>query len=107
MELMAAGRAPFIMVTDSEGNARLVQAELHHITGRETLRGNDFFSGSEMDGALIEIASTVHDDFDRQLHIGNPSFRRDGDGRKTQDAAQYEKFRAEYWKHRAKKFRGP
>ena len=78
---------------------------LHHLSGEETHHGSVYFTGVEKDGSVVEIASTVHDTYSGQLHIGGSSFQRDPDGEKTEDAVKYEKFRVEYWKNRAKKFR--
>ena len=105
LELMDQGKAPFVAVVNSDGCATLVQVELHHVSGEETQHGSKYFTGSERDGTLVEIAATVHDAYTNQLHIGNSSFRRGVDGEKTEDAAKYEKFRSDYWKQRARRFR--
>lgn len=105
IELMEQGRAPFVYVTNPDGSKSLVPVELHHLSGEETHHGSVYFAGAEKDGSIVEIASTVHDTYSGQLHISGSSFRRDADGEKTEDAAKYEKFRSEYWKRRAKKFR--
>lgn len=105
VELMEQGKAPFVLVTNADGSKKLVPVELHHLSGEETHHGSVYFNGSEKDGSIVEIASTVHDTYSGQLHIGASSFRRDADGEKTEDAAKYEKFRSAYWKRRAKKFR--
>lgn len=104
LALMKEGKAPFISVTDANSSARFVPVELHHLSAEETRHGSVYFTGSEQDGSLIEIAATVHDDYSRQLHIGGPSFRRDAENSKTADAAKYDSFRSTYWKHRAEKF---
>lgn len=105
LELMEQGKAPFVLVTNADGSKELVPVELHHLSGEETHHGSVYFTGVEKDGSVVEIASTVHDTYSGQLHIGGSSFRRDPDGEKTEDAVKYEKFRVEYWKNRAKKFR--
>lgn len=105
LELMDQGKAPFIAVVNSDGSTTLAQVELHHVSGEETQHGSMYFTGSERDGTLVEIAATVHDTYTNLLHIGNSSFRRGADGEKTEDAAKYEKFRSDYWKQRARKFR--
>lgn len=105
LELMDQGKAPFVAVVNSDGCTTLVQVELHHVSCEETQHGSKYFTGSERDGTLVEIAATVHDSYTNQLHIGNSSFRRSVDGEKTEDAAKYEKFRSDYWKQRARKFR--
>lgn len=76
LELMDQGKAPFIAVVNSDGCTTLAQVELHHVSGEETQRGSMYFTGSERDGTLVEIAATVHDTYTNQLHIGNSSFRR-------------------------------
>ena len=104
IELMRDGKAPFVQVRDETGKPVLVQVELHHVSGRETLRGYGFFAGEERDGTMLEIPATDHDKYSRQIHLGTPSFRKDGEGRKSFDADKYEKFRRQYWKDRAKQF---
>lgn len=104
IELMRDGKAPFIQVRDETGRTVLVQVELHHVSGRETLRGHKFFAGEERDGTMLEIPSTDHDKYSRQIHMGTPSFRKDREGKKSFDAKKYEKFRKQYWKDRAKQF---
>lgn len=106
LDLMKKGNAPFVWVTHSDGSKSLVQVELHHLSGEETHHGSTYFTGSESDGSIVEIASTAHDAYSKQLHISGPSFRRDADGNKTEDGAKYENFRSAYWKHRAQKFNG-
>ena len=103
LELMEQGKAPFI--SNPDGTAKLVPLELHHLIGDETIRIAKYFSGAVKDGSLMEIASTIHDKYDYQMHFGTPSFRKDCDGEKSADAVKFEKFRVIYWKHRAKKFR--
>lgn len=102
--LMQDGKAPFVKVEDGTGTPVLVQVELHHVSGRETLRGHEFFAGEERDGTMLEVPATDHDKYSRQIHMGTPSFRKDGEGRKSFDAEKYEKFRKQYWKDRAKQF---
>lgn len=104
LDLMRAGKAPFVTVTHADGSKSLVLVELHHLSGEETRQGSAYFTGSERDGSLVEIASTTHDAYSSQLHMGNPSFRRDAHGNKTEDAAKYEAFRSAYWMHRAQKY---
>jgi len=105
LELMDQGKAPFVAVVHSDGSTTFAPVELHHVSGEETQHGSMYFTGSERDGTLVEIAATTHDTYSSQLHIGNSSFRRGADGKKTEDAAKYEKFRSDYWKQRARKFR--
>lgn len=103
-ELMEKGNAPFVPVKDEKGNIRLVPVELHHLTGEETRKGSEYFTGKPRDGSLVEITTTTHDQYDGVLHWDHPSFRNDGKGGKTRDGAKYNKFREEYWKWRARQF---
>ena len=104
LELMKAGKAPFILAANSDGRQVLVPVELHHLTAEETCHGSTYFTGAERDGSLVEIAATTHDAYSSQLHMNDTSFRRDADGNKTEDGAKYENFRKAYWKHRAEKY---
>lgn len=104
LNLMRSGKAPFIALTHADGSKSLVLVELHHLSGEETRRGSAYFTGAERDGSLVEIPSTTHDAYSSQLHMGSPSFRRDAQGNKTEDATKYDAFRSMYWKHRAQKY---
>ena len=108
MELMLDGKAPFVKSTDANGQTQYVQIELHHLSGRETLRSSQYFGSGFADGSLVEIASTVHDKYDSILHIPKnrgESFRVDTlTGGKSEDAKKYDNFRKGYWKHRAEEF---
>lgn len=104
LELMRAGKAPFILHTYPDGSTALVQVELHHLTGRETVHGSQYFSGKDTDGTMVEISSATHDLYSKQLHLGTPSFRRGKRKQKTADGAKYDSFRSIYWKNRAAKF---
>ncbi len=97
-QLMARGRAPFVM----RDSGVLAQVELHHLTGVETQYASEFFNGKKMDGTLIEIPSDLHDKYSRQIHIkGHKSFRVDTlTGKLSFDAYKYHKIRAMYWKDR-------
>ena len=106
LELMKKGNAPFVWASASDGRQTLVQVELHHLSSEETHHGSTYFTEKESDGSLVEIASTTHDAYSKQLHIPGPSFRHDGEGNKTADGAKYNNFRSAYWKHRAQKFNG-
>lgn len=106
LKLMANGNAPFVWVTDSNGNRYLVQVVLHHLSGQETQYGRTYFTGEESDGSLVEIASLTHTHYTKILHIPGPSFRRNKNRSKTADDAKYNNFRSAYWKHRAQKFNG-
>lgn len=103
LELMRDGDAPFVRYTYADGSTGLVQLELHHLTGEETLHGSRHFQGVDKDGSIAEIFDVTHDRYNRQLHLGTPSFRRGVRKEKTADGAKYEKFRGTYWKNRAEK----
>jgi len=90
--------------------------ELHHLTSEERNRSSLFFNGEDKEGALVEIQSSKHSKYKKQLHAinePNNSFRKrtdtivSEDGTisrqrvKTADAEQYERFRPQYWKDRA------
>ena len=105
LELMRQGKAPFIPHTMEDGTVVLAQVELHHLTGKETQHSSRFFrDGQDLDGSMMEISHLTHDKYDRQLHLGTPSFRRGRRKEKTADGAKYDSFRRSYWKNRAKKF---
>jgi hypothetical protein len=105
LELMRQGKAPFIPHTMEDGTVVLAQVELHHLTGKETQHSSRFFrDGQDLDGSMMEISHLTHDKYDRQLHLGTPSFRRGRRKEKTADGAKYNSFRRSYWKNRAKKF---
>ena len=106
LALMEEGKSPFVPISNADGSTTLVPVELHHLTGQETQHGSGYFTGLEKDGTLVEIFAPTHDAYTKQLHIGEPSFRRDADGNKTEDAAKYEKFKSNYWKLRAAKIKG-
>ena len=106
MELMENGGAPFVLVKDDSGNVTLVPVELHHLDGRETISGAEYFTGDRRDGSMVEIPCTVHGEYSGILHIGgHSSFRVDAEGKKTRDAAKYEAYRKKHWKERAQRFR--
>ena len=101
LELMRAGKAPFIPHRLADGSIVLAQVELHHMSGEETQHGSQYFRGEDIDGSMVEISHLTHDKYDRQLHLGMPSFRRGYRKQKTEDAAKYESFRKSYWRNRA------
>lgn len=101
-ELMQNGQAPFVYVTTNSGEKILSQIELHHSTQEETQKGSVYFTGEERDGSIIEIPSYIHKTHKGILHIGvEGSFRVDDmTGKKSFEAAKYDKFRKKYWKDR-------
>jgi len=128
LDRMLAGKAPLLPKRDSDGNIVYTEdekgnqimeyekLELHHLLSQEKRRGSQYFNGEKREGTIVEIRSSVHDKFDKQLHAineSNNSFRKeviqttDENGNtvrekiKTDDAVQYEKFRVQYWKDRA------
>lgn len=103
-ELMEKGNAPFLKETDEQGNTQFVKVELHHVTGQETNKGEQFFNERSRDGAMVEISSKTHKEYHKVLHISlDSSFRKIGKTKvKSPDAIKYEKFRRQYWKDRAK-----
>ena len=101
LELMKAGKAPFVRNADS---GELEPIELHHMSGQETMHGYEYFNGEKRDGTILEIPMSVHDKYSRQLHEGQPSFRTDETGGKSYEAKKYEAFRRMYWKERANRF---
>lgn len=103
-ELMRKGQAPFIPQRLSDGSTVLAQVELHHLSGEETQHGSQFFRGEDVDGSMVEISHLTHDKYDRQLHLGTPSFRKGYRKQKSEDAAKYESFRKSYWRNRAAAF---
>lgn len=105
LELMSAGKAPFIQEYDQHGHIILVPVELHHLSGREGKGGTKYFTGAARDGSVVEISALTHDRNKRALHIGTPSFRVGTDGKKSRDAYQYDSFRRNYWKDRANGFK--
>lgn len=119
LERMQSGKSPAVLTTDSKGNYVYDKIELHHLTSTECNKGGNFFNGVCRDGAIVEIQSSLHDKYQKQLHAINEkgnSFRKatissvDKTGKtirlkvKTVDSKQYEKFRAKYWKDRADAF---
>lgn len=128
LDRMLAGKAPLLPKRDSDGNVVYTEdekggqsmeydkLELHHLLSQEKQRGSQYFNGEKREGTMVEIRSSVHDKYDKQLHAineSNKSFRKeviqttDKNGNtvrekiKTDDAVQYEKFRVQYWKDRA------
>jgi len=104
LELMRNGNAPFIPHRLADGSTVLAQVELHHLSGEETQHGSRYFRGADVDGSMVEISHLTHDRYNRQLHMGTPSFRRGCRKEKTADGAKYDSFRRSYWRNRAKKF---
>lgn len=116
LERMKAGKSPVIKTTDENGDTVYDRIELHHLTSEERNRSSLFFNGEDKEGALVEIQSSKHSKYKKQLHAinePNNSFRKrtdtivSEDGTisrqkvKTTDAEQYERFRPQYWKDRA------
>ena len=103
LELMRKGRAPFIMTKSG-----LVQIELHHLSGRESLKGAEYFNSADNRGGLVELASDFHDQYSAVLHIPKEkgsSYRVDLlTGGHSADAIFFVLFRRAYWKHRASEF---
>ncbi len=112
LERMQSGKSPAILSSDAEGNPVYDKVELHHLTSTERNRGSKYFNGEDRDGTVVEIKSSVHDKYKKQLHAVNEknnSFRKvttetvDENGKPTRqktksyDATQYEKFRSQYW----------
>lgn len=108
LELMEEGKAPFVPVRDANGKTVFVPVELHHLTGREKIRGATCFGGEPAGGSLIELPAHVHDIYSGVLHIpgeSGSSFRKDENGEKSEDQKNYEQFRREHWKERARRIR--
>lgn len=108
LELMEEGKAPFVAVKNAAGQTVYVQVELHHLTGQEKRKGAGYFDLENPGGSLVEIPAHIHDGYDGILHIPKApgeSFRVDCDGEKSEDAENYEAFRREHWKERAREFR--
>ena len=107
-ELMAAGKAPFVLIKSDNGDFSYQQIELHHTTGEETQRGSSFFRGKTMDGTIAELPAEVHDKFSKAIHFpkkSGESFRVDVEtGMKSFDEKKYKAFREQYWKDRLKDF---
>lgn len=116
LDRMKAGKSPVIKTTDTNGNTVYDRIELHHLTSEERNRSSLFFNGEDKEGALVEIQSSKHSKYKKQLHAineSNNSFRKktdiivSKDGTisrqrvKTSDAEQYERFRPQYWRDRA------
>lgn len=103
LELMRKGRAPFIMTKSG-----LVQVELHHLSGEESLKGSEYFNLADNRGGLVELASDFHDQNSAVLHIPKEkgsSYRVDLlTGGRSADAIFFVLFRRAYWKHRASEF---
>ncbi len=116
LERMQRGKSPVILTADENGKPNYDKVELHHLTSTERNRGSMFFNGEVRDGTIVEIQSSVHDKYKKQLHSVNEkgnSFRKtttevvDENANPTRkkvksyDATQYEKFRSQYWVDRA------
>lgn len=116
LERMQCGKPPDILDSDENGNHVYDKVELHHLTSTERNRGSKYFNGEDRDGTVVEIQSSVHNKYKKQLHAVNEkdnSFRKvttetvDENGKpirqktKSYDATQYEKFRSQYWVDRA------
>jgi RHS repeat-associated protein len=96
VERMMAGRAPVGV------DGRPVQ--LHHLTQTEV---NNFVGGR---GSLVEISASQHSTNTSVLHFPRPkiprysSFRRDIEGALTRQAGEFDTFREDYWRRRARDF---
>ena len=116
LDRMKKGKPPLILICDEKGNITYDRIELHHLTSEELKQQTDFFNGEITDGTLVEIPSSIHRKYNKQLHAINAnhgSFRKgrilyiDENGRtvrgkkKTYDAYQYDAVRKRYWKDRA------
>lgn len=94
---MADGLAPMGI----DGNS----INLHHATGTEV----NGMNGTR--GTLIEITQTQHQEHTKALHIPQtdnknnpryPSFRRNNDGSQSVQGKEYDQYRSDYWKERAR-----
>ena len=116
IERMKSGKAPVIVETNETGEVLYDKIELHHLTGEEIQKSSPYFNGETRDGTLVEIRSSKHDEYTKQIHNVNEkdvSFRTeiventDADGNtvrtreKTTENAHYNKVREQYWKDRA------
>lgn len=84
--------------------------QLHHLTQTEV----NGFNGTR--GSLAEITATQHSAHSSQLHMPTardpnrpkqtlpryPSFRRNNDGTPSAQAGEFEQYRSDYWKERAR-----
>ena len=119
LDRMKQGKSPLIETYDETGKIVYDKVELHHLTSEERTQQTLFFNGEKTDGTLVEMPSSVHDKYDKQLHAINEShnsFRRqkttteDENGNtirvkeKTYDAYQYDAVRSAYWKERAAEY---
>lgn len=119
LDRMKQGKSPLILTHDQNGNIIYDRVELHHLTSEERTQQTLFFNGEKTDGTLVEVQSSVHDKYSKQLHAINEShnsFRKektssvDGKGQivrrkeKTYDAYQYDAVRSSYWKDRAAEY---
>lgn len=119
LDRMKQGKSPLILTHDENGSITYDKVELHHLTSEERTQQTLFFNGEKTDGTLVEIQSSVHDKYDKQLHAINEShnsFRKekissvDENGQtvrrkeKTYDAYQYDAVRSTYWKDRAAEY---
>ena len=119
LDRMKQGKSPLILIHNEKGNITYDRVELHHLTSEERTQQTIFFNGEKTDGALVEMQSSIHDKYDKQLHAINEShnsFRKekisyiDKNGQivrkkeKTYDAYQYDAVRSNYWKDRASEY---
>lgn len=119
IERMKSGKAPVIAETNEAGEVVYDKIELHHLTGEEIQKSSQYFNGETRDGTLVEIRSSKHDEYTKQIHHVNEkdvSFRTaiveniDEDGNtvrtreKTTENAHYNKVREQYWKDRATEY---
>ena len=119
LDRMKNGQSPLILVHDENGNVSYDRVELHHLTSEERKQQTLFFNGEKTDGTLVEMQSSHHKKYHKQLHAineSNNSFRKeknlyvDENGQevrkkvKTYDAYQYDTFRSSYWKDRAAEY---
>lgn len=119
LDRMKKGKSPLILTHDKKGNITYDRVELHHLTSEERTQQTIFFNREKTDGTLVEMQSSIHDKYDKQLHAINEShnsFRKekisyvDENGQtvrkkeKTYDAYQYDAVRSSYWKDRAAEY---
>lgn len=119
LDRMKQGKSLLILRRNEKGNITYDRVELHHLTSEERTQQTIFFNGEKTDGTLVEIQSSTHDKYNKQLHAINEShnsFRKeknsyiDENGQtvrkkeKSYDAYQYDAVRNSYWKDRAAEY---